>query len=130
MPPIALQTASEDFFNDFDRAFTSFDGSIVAARYSAPYLAVRADGSSECFGSGSAIAAYFQRILDSYHQRGCRSCRHRELRVVDAGPAAVFATVTWDLLRGDGSVLSSWRESYTLVLAGSRLKACASLNHA
>ena len=130
MPDIALQAASEDFFNDFDLAFTTFDGMIVAARYAAPYLAVRADGSSGCFGFDSAIAAYFQRVLDSYHHRGCRSCRHRELRVVEAGHAATFATVSWDLLREDNSILRSWRESYTLVLAGSKLKACASLDHA
>jgi len=125
-----LQATTEDFFNEFDQAFTSFDGVNVAARYSAPYLAVRVDGSSECFASGTAIAGYFQRILDSYRQKGCRCCRHRDLRVVEAGKAAVFATVTWDLLRDDNSVLKSWRESYNLVLAGTKLKACASLDHA
>jgi mannose-6-phosphate isomerase-like protein (cupin superfamily) len=130
MVGIDLQATTEDFFNEFDRAFTTFDGTIVAARYSAPYLAVRADGSSACFASDSAIASYFQQVLDSYHRNGCRSCRHRDLRVVEAGKAAVFSTVTWDLLRDDHSVLKSWQESYNLVLAGTKLKACASLNHA
>src|SRR3954471_22784409 len=94
-----LHAAAVAFFDEFDRAFETFDGAVVAARYSAPYLAVRADGASECFATVQAVTAYFQRVLDAYHQRGCRSCRHKCLELLAVGSSAVFATVTWELLR-------------------------------
>ena len=48
-------------------------------------------------------------------------CRRRQAKlnysIRLAGEAAVFAAVTWELLRDDNSVLKSWRESYNVVLA-------------
>jgi hypothetical protein len=125
-----LHAATVSFFAEFDRAFETFDGSVVAARYSAPYLAIRADGTSECFADVEAIAAYFQRVLDAYHQRGCRSCRHTNLELLQVGSSAVFATVTWELLRSNNTVVTFWRESYSLVSFGENLKVCASMDHA
>ena len=130
MAAFDFKHATEAFFVEFDEAFTSFDGVVVAARYAAPYLAVRKDGSSDRFTSADAVANYFQRILDEYRRKGCRSCRHRDLDVAAVGKAVVFVTVTWDLLRRDDSVLSSWRESYTLVRSRNELKACVSIDHA
>ena len=125
-----LHVATVSFFAEFDRAFETFDGSVVAARYSAPYLAVRADGTSECFAGVESIAAYLQRELDAYHQRECRSCRHRDLDLLQVGSSAVFATVTWELLRSNNTMVTSWRESYSLVSSGEKLKVCASMDHA
>ena len=125
-----LNQAAETFFVEFDAAFASFDGSVVATRYFPPYLAVRADGTSETFPSGEAIAHYFQKILDEHHRRGCRSCRHRALDLIPVGSAAVFATVTWELLGHDESVVTTWRESYNLVRFGPKLRAVASIDHA
>ena len=124
-----LQTLVAAFFDEFDEAFASFDGAVVAARYSAPYLAVRADGSSESFATGNDIAVYFQAILDDYHRLGCRTCRHRDLEVVPVGSAAVFATVRWELLAADAAVVTTWRESYGLVARGDKLAATVSMDH-
>jgi hypothetical protein len=126
----ALRSLTDQFFDDFDAAFATFDGAVIAQRYSAPYLAIRADGSAECFATPQAVAGYFQGVVDGYRRQGCRSCRHRDQAVCEVGGAAVFATVTWELLDAGGGVRASWRESYNLVLAGSRLLACASMDHA
>jgi len=125
-----LCDAAATFFTEFDAAFALFDGGVIATRYAAPYLAVRADGTSEVFSSEAAIARYFQGILDEYHRKGCRSCRHKALEAVPVGSAAVFATVTWELLSGDGGIVTTWRESYSLVRSRGGLKACASMDHA
>ena len=130
MASFELASAATAFFAEFDSAFASFDGDIVAARYVAPYLAVRADGSSEVFLTRESIARYFEKVLDGYHRRGCRSCRHKALEIVPAGSAAVFATVTWELLNQNASIVTTWRESYNLVRSGEGLKACASMDHA
>jgi len=117
------------FFDAFVEAFLSFDGREIARRYRAPYMALRANGLSEVFSSDAAIAEYFQRIVDGYHGRECRACRYGDLEVTPIGRAAVLASVTWDLLRGDGSVLSSWRESYGLSLSDGRVQVFVSIDH-
>ncbi len=125
----SLHDAVSAFFVGFDSAFASFDGAVVAAQYQCPYLAIRSDGSTEAFASQADIAAYFQGLLDHYHARGCRSCRHKDLEVVPLGTAAALGTVTWELCNLDGAVVSTWRESYHLVRVGERMKAAASVDH-
>lgn len=130
MSSVDLDRAAENFFDGFDAAFASLDGEVIAERYLAPYLAVKADGSAECLTWNAAIAAYFQGFLDDYRARGCRQCRHRDLQVLAVGAHAAFASVTWELLREDGRTVSSWRESYNLVRRGGQLKVRASMDHA
>jgi len=48
---------------------------------------------------------------------------------VPMGERAVLGTVTWELLREDGSVLRRWRQSYTLVRAEAGWKIFASTHH-
>jgi hypothetical protein len=110
-------------------AFASFDGKEIARRYQSPYLALHADGKADCFHSAAEIAAYFQRVVDDYHRDGCRSCRYRDLEVVPLGRRSALATVTWDLLREDGTPLTSWRESYNLTRMGDSLRVVASVDH-
>lgn len=126
----ALHGAVSAFFVRFDSAFASFDGAVVAAQYQSPYMAIRSDGSTEAFASHADIAAYFQSLLDDYYARGCRSCRHKDLEVVTLGTAAALGTVTWELCNSGGAVVSTWRESYNLVLVGGRMSAAASVDHA
>ena len=118
------------FFDDFVGAFRTFDGRRIAERYLVPYLAMHADGTTSLFTSIDSIGGYFQRIVDNYRERGCTGCRYRSLEVVEIGRDAALGTVTWELLRGDGSVLASWRESYNLARGGDTLKAFVSVDHA
>lgn len=118
------------FFDAFVTAFSSFDGDRIAQRYIAPYLARNADGSLQCFVEQAEISRYFQEIVNAYHAHGCRSCRYSDLEVVPLGSQSILATVTWELLRADGSVLSSWRESYTLAQTDNDLRIFAAVDHA
>ena len=122
--------AAKAFFDEFVEAFASFDGAVIAQRYQAPYLARHADGTTDVFDFIDDIAGYFQRIVDGYRERGCSSCRYRAIEVEAIGTDTILGTVTWELLRGDGSVLATWREAYALSLAENRLKAFASIDHA
>jgi hypothetical protein len=45
------------------------------------------------------------------------------------GERAVLGTVTWELLREDGSVLRRWRQSYNLVRVEAGWKIFASTHH-
>lgn len=125
-----LESLARTFFDDFVEAFRSFDGQIIAQRYLSPYLAFHAPGACDVFMSAAETAAYFQRILDGYHAQGCRSCRYGDLVVVPLGRDSVLATVTWELLAADQSVVVAWRESYNLCRVDNRLMVFASTDHA
>lgn len=124
-----LQSDTLAFFDEFTAVFPMFDGAQIARRYAAPYLAIHADGSSDLFPTAESIATYFQRIVDGYRNSGCHSCRYLDLEIVPMGSTAALGTVTWELLRADGSVLAAWRESYNLAYLNGRLKAFVSVDH-
>ena len=102
------------FFDRFDAAFVTFDGAEIAARYAAPYLACRADGSAQSFSDPESISRYFQRVVDDYHSGGVRSCSHSALSIQSLGGRHVLATVNWHLSDSNGAEVSAWRESYVL----------------
>lgn len=126
----ALQQEAKAFFDGFVAAFATFDGELIARRYLSPYSALHVDGSVDVLSTAAEVGGYFQRIVDRYHARGCRACRYADLGIVAVGTRSVFATVRWDLLREDGTTLSSWRESYLLTRAGDRLRIFSSVDHA
>jgi hypothetical protein len=130
MDEAELAKTASSFFDEFVVAFSTFDGNEIARRYQAPYLALRADGSTQCFLVAADIATYFQEVVDNYHRSGCRSCRYRDLEVKELGKRSALASVTWDLLEEDGTLLISWRESYNLTRVGESLRVVASVDHA
>jgi catechol 2,3-dioxygenase-like lactoylglutathione lyase family enzyme len=129
VPATDPHAAARRFFDDFVVAFRTFDGNRIAERYLAPYLAMRADGSAAVFASGVETGRYFQSVLDDYRARGCRACRYHGLTTAAIGPAAVVATVTWELLSAGDAVVSTWRESYNLWLVDGAFKVYASTDH-
>src|SRR6266851_5752045 len=124
-----LAAEINEFFNDFVRAFCTFDGTRIAERYYAPGIALRANGSIDVMQTRQDIEKIFQAAVDGYHRDGCRGIRFKDLDVVPMGERAVLGTVTWELLREDGSVLRRWRQSYNLVRVEAGWKIFASTHH-
>ncbi len=123
------ESRARTFFDEFVEAFRSFDADTIAQRYLAPYLAFHAQGSAQVFMSHAETAAYFQRIVDGYHARGCRSCRYKDLAVVPLGQDCALGTVSWELLAEDRSIVATWRESYNLCWVEGRFRAFSSTDH-
>src|SRR4051812_5393930 len=88
---------AQSFFDDFVDAFRSFSGDSIAQRYFAPCLAFHGPASIQVFASKADIAGYFQRIVDGYHAKGCRSCRYKDMDVTAVGGQVAVGTVTWEL---------------------------------
>lgn len=126
----SLRGAVARFFDEFVEAFATFDGDLIAQRYRSPYVALHVDGATDCFTSHADIGRYFQKVVNDYHAKGCHSCRYKDLEVVPLGKASALGTVTWELINEDGSLLSSWRESYTLYRVAESMKVVASVDHA
>ena len=117
------------FFDDFVAAFSRFDGAHIAERYVAPYVALQTDGGIQCFTEHTEIGRFFQRIVAEYHEKGCRSCRYKDVEASPLGNQSALATVTWELLLEDESLLSAWRESYNLVRTDNGWRIFASVDH-
>lgn len=125
----ALRAEVAGFFDDFVEAFTSFSGVRIATRYLVPGVAVRADGSVQCLQSRPEVERFFQAAVESYQREGCRGIRFTDLAIVPMGGRSVLGTVTWELLREDGSVLRHWRQSYNLVQVDGGWQILASTYH-
>lgn len=117
------------FFDDFVEAFLSFTGSRIAARYTVPGVALRGDGSVQFLQSRPDLERFFRAAVDGYRRDGCRGIRYKDLEVVPMGVRGVLGTVTWELLRDDGSVLRHWRQSYNLARVGTGWQILASTYH-
>ncbi|MGE0152252.1 MAG: hypothetical protein AB7R90_06500 [Reyranellaceae bacterium] len=123
--------AAEAYFDRFVAAFATFDGGKVAALFAPPVVAVRADGSAVGLATPDDVSRYYQSALDKYWREGCNSCRWSKLEVVSMGRASFLGTVTWQLLKPDGSVVTEWRQSYGLRrVDGGEPKTFACASHA
>ena len=119
----------QQFFEAFCTGFGEFDGAFLAQLYAVPYTSLNADGTLQVFGTKEQIGQYFHGLLNKYREQGCCSCRFKELQVVLLGQKSALASVTWELLRKDRSVASSWRESYNLTSASGEFRIYASTDH-
>jgi hypothetical protein len=106
------------FFQEYNKAFASIDGGRIAALYFTPTVTMRADGSIHCLQSREELTRFFQNVADTYYREGYRDGRFKNLDVISIGGRSALATLNWELLRGDGSVIRGWRQSYNLVRSG------------
>jgi hypothetical protein len=125
-----MQEEIAAFFDDFNAAFATFDGSRVAAKFSLPMLARNSEGVSKVFHSQPELARYFQGHLDEYRAMSCVRCQYSELSVTALGSTAALVTVRWSLLDSAMATAVSWRESYLLNTGSGAATAFATIDHA
>jgi hypothetical protein len=119
------------FFDSFSGAFATFDGHAVADLFATPGVALGRDGSIVPLTSRDDVVRYYQSALDRYRRDGCRAARWSQLATTPMGRRSLLATVTWDLLREDGSSAAQWRQSYGLIMSDDdKPKIFASATHA
>jgi hypothetical protein len=111
-----------EFFDTFCREFASFDGRRVGGLFVAPGVALRSDGETQGFSTRQDIEDYYQSALDHYRSGGCTECRWRELEVARISEKSVLATVSWDLVAKDTSLLQKWRQAYFIARFSGQMK--------
>ena len=111
-----LTESVRSFLATYMQAFDAADGKRIAALYHAPCVTVRGDGSIHCLQSQAELQAFFQKVADTYSREGSRGSRYTDLDVVPIGARSALASMEWELLREDGTVLRRWRQSYNLFL--------------
>jgi hypothetical protein len=118
------------FFDRFVAAFATFDAARIADLFVTPGVALREDGSIVALPTREDVICYYQAAIGNYHRKGCRSCRWARLEITPIGRRSMLATVTWDLLREDGNIMVTWRQSYNLTDTDDGPKVFASATHA
>jgi ketosteroid isomerase-like protein len=129
---ISEQTQSNQinkFFEDYVRTFDGRDGAAISMFYHVPSLTMRADKSTHCFQSRDELATFFQAVADSYAREGNEGGRFRNLVVQSIGARSALATVEWQLMRLDGTVVREWRQSYNLIRPDDRWQIFVSTIH-
>ncbi|MGD9764061.1 MAG: hypothetical protein AB7V27_10135 [Candidatus Binatia bacterium] len=139
MPAQDLARDVGAFITEYNRVFNALSGlspggarpraGELAALYHTPCVTVRADGSVICLQSPPELERFFQTVADTHYEDGYRSSHCADLEVVPLGTRSVLASVTWSLLRADGSLLKQWRQSYTLIRDAPRWRILASVFH-
>lgn len=108
-----LATA-QAFFDRFASAFTTFDGNQVADLLATPGVALRRDGSIVALTTRDEVVRYYQAALDRYRREGCRTAHWSRLETRPMGRQSILATVSWELLRDDGTTAIQWRQFYSI----------------
>ena len=121
--PIEISAADiSEFFDRFCREFASFDGRRVGGLFVTPGIALRSDGETQGFASQQEIENYYQSALDHYRSSGCAECRWRDLQVAKISEKSILATVSWDMIAKDMSLLRKWRQAYFIARFTGQLK--------
>ena len=126
-----LQTKSEisNFFNGYTRLFDTRDGAGIATCYHAPSISMRADASIHVYRSHQEVREFFQAVADKYYAEGQRGSRFVDLDVKCLGVKSVLATLEWQMLGADGSIVRRWRQSYNLIRSDDQWQILVSTIH-
>ena len=119
----------KEFFDRFVDDFSSFNGTLIASRYRAPYLAVSSDGDIWECAARPELVEYFQSLLDKHLEDGVTCCKYQDLETYSIGKSCFSASVTWTMMNKSGETVSTWRESYNLIRTDDGLKIFTSIDH-
>lgn len=117
------------FFDKFAKDFTSFDGAVIAGRYYAPYTAISSDKSVSLYREQKDIGQYFASILADYRDQGIAYCTYTNFEFSAMGQKSALATMDWNMMTADGTPVTTWRESYVLILNNAEWKIITSIDH-
>ena len=124
-----MQDNMKAFFDRFAEDVSSFSGTLIAERYVAPYTVVSRDGDIWLCSDEIEVVDYFQSLLDKHKAEGVARCKYEDLVFSPIGNSCFQATVTWTMMKEDGSTVSNWRESYNMIKTDDGLKIFTSIDH-
>lgn len=111
----SLKDEVQRFLTAYNEGFETFDATKIAPFYHVPCITVRGDGSIHSFQTRSEIEKFFRSVAEKYVSDGYRGGSFYDLEVVPIGGRSALATLTWEQLREDKSILRKWRHSYNLI---------------
>ena len=126
----SLSNETGKFLNDYVRHWYAGDWIAVAALYHVPCITMRGDGSVHCFQSSKELQEFFQGVGAGYDKEGnLGPGRYHSLMTQPIGARSLLATLTWQMVQKDGSIIREWRQSYNFVRIDGRLQILAATLH-
>jgi hypothetical protein len=122
-------TQAQAFFEEYGRNFDAAEWPLFASHYCQPAFSVRADGTIAVLYDHAAVATFFARVWSSWQQEGYDRFTTSNVSVVEIGAQSMLVTLTWHLLRQDGTQIRQWGQSYQLLLENGAWKVLSSTFH-
>src|SRR5512138_1253986 len=110
-----LNQEAGKFFDRYARDFDQGEWQAFASHYSQPAFSVRADGSVAVLVNRSAVAQFFSGVWSTWREEGYSCFSITDMSVIPIGGQSALVTLTWHLLREDGSQIRQWNQSYQLL---------------
>jgi ketosteroid isomerase-like protein len=118
-----------NFFSDYTKLFDERNAAAIATYYHAPSITMRADASVHAFQTREELQEFFQGVAEKYYAEGLRRSTFTNLDLKPIGSKSVLATLEWQMLRGDGSKIRGWWQSYNLIRPDERWQILTSTIH-
>jgi hypothetical protein len=118
------------FFERYGAEFDQRNWAEFVALYHEPSLTVRGDGTVKYFQSRAEAKQFFENVANAWCGEGYHRFAMGNFDVAPIGRRSVLATLDWDLLREDGSLIRRWRQSYQLIQVQQNWLVLASTFHA
>ena len=109
-----MKDAIEALVDEYARRYSEHDADAVTALCLWPFVAVR-EGAPIHLADRKQVRDHFATIMARYRGSGATTWSPVEIGVLPAGESACFATVRWNALAQDGSVLRDTTTTYQLL---------------
>ena len=110
----ALEVEMSQFFGHQYNEAWKFGGDEIAKLYSPPRSPCGETGRSIVFSPMKSLRGS-SKVSRHLQGQGSDSTTMHDLVVVPIGDRSALATMTWKMLRADGSPIREWRQSYNVV---------------
>ena len=127
--PSELLSQTQSFFDRYASEFDRSNWQAFAYHYFEPAFSVRADGSVATLANRNAVADFFSRVWSTWRPEGYSRFGISDLSATPIGEQSALVTLTWHLLRGDGSQIRQWNQSYQLLRVEGEWKVLSSTFH-
>ena len=118
----------DDVLDEYIRRYSERDVEGVTEFCLAPFLAIR-EGVPIHMPDRDAVRDHFAAMIDAYRETGVATWKRIENDVRELGEHAVFATVRWNALDSEGSVLRDTRTTYHLLATPDGWRFLSYTNH-
>lgn len=121
-----MPTLSQQFFDDYARAYEMYDAQAVAQMYFVPSV-IMSDETKNVYTSHEAIAEVIDELMDKLQSVGAVLCEGEVCQTMRLSENIMFSNVKWTFKDAQQQKLFSCFVSYTLQSVGESLKIIVSV---
>jgi SnoaL-like domain len=125
---LRVQVTVDEVLDEYIRRYSERDVEGVTEFCLVPFLAIR-EGVPIHMPDRDSVRDHFAAMIDTYRGTGVATWKRIENEVHELGEHAVFATVRWNALDSEGSLLRDTRTTYHLLATPEGWRFLSYTNH-